>query len=80
MAPTTLLVTVRRYRCAECSHVWRQDTTAAAELRAKISRGGLAWALVGIVVQHLSMARVAGGWEWRGTPPTTPSWLKDTGC
>ena len=59
--PTTLLVTVRRYRCAECSHVWRQDTTAAAEPRARISRGGLAWALVGIVVGHLSMARVAEG-------------------
>ncbi|TQL48950.1 ISL3 family transposase [Ornithinicoccus hortensis] len=59
--PTTLLVTVRRYRCSECGHVWRQDTTAAAEPRAKISRGGLAWALVGIVVQHLSMARVAEG-------------------
>ncbi len=28
--PTTLLVTVCRYRCAECGHVWRQDTTAAA--------------------------------------------------
>ena len=59
--PTILLVTVRRYRCTECGHVWRQDTTAAAEPRAKISRGGLAWALVGIVVQHLSMARVAEG-------------------
>ena len=22
--PTTLAVTIRRYRCAECSHVWRQ--------------------------------------------------------
>lgn len=59
--PTTLLVTVRRYRCSECGHVWRQDTTAAAEPRGKISRGGLAWALIGIVVQHLSMARVAEG-------------------
>ncbi len=59
--PTTLLVTVRRYRCTECSHVWRQDTTAAAEPRAKISRAGLRWGLVGIVVQHLSMARVAEG-------------------
>lgn len=40
--PTTLLVTVRRDRCAECSHVWRQDTTAAAELRAKIpGRAGM---------------------------------------
>jgi transposase len=59
--PTTLLVTVRRYRCTGCGHVWRQDTTAAAEPRAKLSRGGLRWALEGIVVQHLSMARVAEG-------------------
>ena len=59
--PTTLLITVRRYRCAECAHVWRQDTTKAAPPRAKVSRGGLAWALVGIVVQHLSMARIAEG-------------------
>ncbi len=59
--PTMLLVTVRRYRCTGCGHVWRQDTTAAAEPRAKISRAGLAWALVGIVCQHLSMARVADG-------------------
>jgi transposase len=59
--PTTLLVTVRRYRCTGCGHVWRQDTTAAAEPRAKISRAGLRWALVGIVSQHLTMARVAEG-------------------
>jgi transposase len=59
--PTTLLINVRRYRCTECGHVWRQDTTAAAEPRAKISRTGLRWGLVGIVVQHLSMARVAEG-------------------
>ncbi|MGD8150347.1 ISL3 family transposase [Ornithinimicrobium sp. Y1694] len=58
---TTLLLTVRRYRCIECGYVWRQDTTAAAAPRAKISRAGLRWALVGIVVQHLSMARVAEG-------------------
>ncbi|MFK5634503.1 ISL3 family transposase [Ornithinimicrobium sp. LYQ103] len=59
--PTTLLLTVRRYRCAECSHVWRQDTTAAAQPRARISRAGLRWGLVAIVVQHLSMSRVAEG-------------------
>ena len=29
--PTTLAVTVRRYRCSGCGHVWRQDTTAAAQ-------------------------------------------------
>jgi transposase len=54
-------VTVRRYRCTGCGHVWRQDTTAAAEPRAKISRAGLAWALEAIVCQHLTMARVADG-------------------
>lgn len=25
--PTTLLVTVLRYRCSGCGHVWRQDTS-----------------------------------------------------
>lgn len=59
--PTTLLVTVGRYRCSGCGHVWRQDTSKAAEPRARVSRSGLAWALVGIVVQHLSVARVAEG-------------------
>lgn len=34
---------------------------AAAEPRAKISRAGLRWGLVGIVVGHLSMSRVAEG-------------------
>jgi len=57
--PTTLLVTVRRYRCTGCGHVWRQDTSLAAEPRAKLSRGALRWALVAIVRQHLTVARVA---------------------
>ncbi|SHN89049.1 Transposase [Geodermatophilus obscurus] len=59
--PTTLLVTVRRYRCAECGHVWRQDTGKAAAPRAKLSRAGLRWALAGIVCAHLTVARVAEG-------------------
>ena len=59
--PTMLEVTVRRYRCSGCGHVWRQDTTKAAEPRAKLSRRGLRWALEGIVVQHLTVARVAEG-------------------
>ena len=57
--PTTLEVLVRRYRCAGCAHVWRQDTSRAAEPRAKLSRRGLRWALEGIVVQHLTVARIA---------------------
>ena len=59
--PTMLLVTIRRYRCTGCGHVWRQDTSAAAAPRAKLSRRGLRWALEGIVIQHLSVARVAEG-------------------
>ncbi|MCO4197961.1 transposase family protein, partial [Mycolicibacterium smegmatis] len=34
--PTALLVTIRRYRCAGCAHVWRQDASAAAEPRARL--------------------------------------------
>ena len=59
--PTTLEVVVRRYRCTGCGHVWRQDTSRAAQPRAKLSRRGLRWALEGIVVQHLTVARVAEG-------------------
>ena len=59
--PTTLLVRVRRYACAGCGRVWRQDTSKAARPRAKLSLRGLAWALNGIVVQHLTVARVAEG-------------------
>lgn len=59
--PTMLEVVVRRYRCADCGHVWRQDTSRAAEPRAKLSRRGLRWALEAIVVQHLTVARVAEG-------------------
>ena len=59
--PTTLLVTIRRYRCTGCGHVWRQDTSRAAEPRARLSRRGLRWALEGLVVQHLTVARVAEG-------------------
>ena len=59
--PTVLLVRVRRYRCQDCGHVWRQDITAAAEPKAKLSRRALRWALEAIVCQHLTMARVAEG-------------------
>jgi transposase len=57
--PTTLMVTVRRYACDACRHVWRQDLSSAAEPRAKLSRRALAWALEALVVGHLSVARIA---------------------
>jgi transposase len=59
--PTTLAVTVRRYRCGTCRRVWRQDTTAAAEPKAKLTRAAVRWALEALVLQHLTVARVAEG-------------------
>jgi len=46
--PTVLEVSLRRYRCIGCGHVWRQDTSRAAEPRAKLSRRGLWWALLSL--------------------------------
>ncbi len=59
--PTILHVRVRRYRCIGCGHVWRQDTTAAAAPRAKLSRHAVLWALKSVVINRLSIARVANG-------------------
>ncbi|QUW17867.1 ISL3 family transposase [Agrococcus sp. Marseille-Q4369] len=59
--PTALLVRVRRYRCTGCGRIWRQDTTRAAEPRSKISRTGLRWALDALVLDHLTVSRVAAG-------------------
>lgn len=59
-----------RYKCSGCGRIWRQDTSQAAPERAKISRGGLAWGpsrgglawgLEGLVLDHLSVSRVAAG-------------------
>ena len=57
--PTTLFVRLCRYRCDGCRHVWREDLTAAAEPKAKLSRGALRWALEALVVGHLTVARIA---------------------
>ena len=57
--PTILHVSVRRYRCQQCAHVWRQDMSQAAQPRAKLSRAAVRWALTGLVVHHLTVARVA---------------------
>ena len=57
--PTTLMVTVCRYRCDGCGRVWRQDTSKAAPARAVAPRSALG--VEGLVVAHPSMARVADG-------------------
>ncbi|MGV1080940.1 MAG: ISL3 family transposase, partial [Candidatus Nanopelagicales bacterium] len=43
--PTTLLVTVRRYRCTGCPHVWRQDTSKGGRAASQVVP---AWAALGV--------------------------------
>lgn len=59
--PTMLRLRVRRYRCPDCRTVWRQDTTAAAAPRSKLSRHAVLWALKSVVIDRLSITRVAAG-------------------
>lgn len=59
--PAALEVTIRRYKCTKCRHVWRQATAAAAKPRAMLSRRGLRWALTALGVRRPTMARVADG-------------------
>ena len=65
--PTIVHVSVGRYRCPECAHVWRQDMSQAADPRAKLSRVAVRWALTGVVVHHVTVARVAQavGVSWK---------------
>ena len=72
--PTILHVSVRRYRCSQCAHVWRQDMSQAADPRAKLSRAAVRWALTGVVVHHLTVARVAQalGVSWKSCQHCCP--------
>ncbi|WP_375388275.1 ISL3 family transposase [uncultured Amnibacterium sp.] len=57
--PTTLHVVLRRYACTGCGYVWRQDTGDAAAPRAKLTKTALRWSLEALLVQKLTVARVA---------------------
>ena len=72
--PTILHVSVRRYRCPECAHVWRQDMSQAADPRAKLSRAAVRWALTGLVVHHVTVARIsqALGVSWNTANTAVP--------
>ena len=59
--PTILQLRVRRYQCTGCRRIWRQDTTAAAAPRAKLSSQAVLWALKSLVIDRLSIARIADG-------------------
>jgi len=57
--PTVLLVRLRRFGCSGCGRVWRQDLGAAAAPRGRLSRDAVLWALKSLVIDRLSVARIA---------------------
>jgi transposase len=57
--PTILQVRVRRYRCEVCGKVWREDLGKVAAPRAKLTRQAVLWALKSVVIDRLTIARVA---------------------
>ena len=44
--PTQLVVRVRRFACPYCRRVWRQDTSALAQPRARLTRSAVEWGCV----------------------------------
>ena len=70
--PTMLHVSVRRYRCQTCAHVWRQNMSAAAALRAKLSRAAVRWALTGRGRSScVTAARIPRPWACPGRAANT---------
>ena len=57
--PTVLEVQVPRYRCLPCGRVWRHDLRVAAPTRGKLSRDAVTLAVKHIVIDRLSIARIA---------------------
>lgn len=71
--PTILHVRVRRYRRAGCGRIWRQDTGAAAAPRSKLSQHAVTWALKCLVIDRMSITRIAAGLGVSWHTPTTRS-------
>ena len=76
--PTILHVSVRRYRCETCAHVWRQDMSQAADPRAKLSRAAGADGPGGPPSD--GGARRPGPRCVLEEPPILLSWLKGRAC
>lgn len=57
--PTQLHLRLRRYRCDDCACVWQQDTTSVVAPEAKLSHAAALWALKSVVIDRVSIARVA---------------------
>lgn len=56
--PTTLLLRIRRWRCA-CGCFWHEDTSSAASPRSKLSHRAIRWGLAALVLDDLSISRIA---------------------
>ena len=54
--------------------MWSQDMSQAAALRAKLSRSAVRWALTGVVVHHVTVARIfhALGASWKSRQHRCP--------
>ncbi len=57
--PTILKVLTPRYRCHPCRQVWRHDLQAAAPARGKLSRDAITLAVKSVVIDRMSIARIA---------------------
>ena len=64
--PTQLHLRLRRYRCDDCALVWQQNTTSVVAPEAKLSHAAALWALKSVVIDRVSIARVAAnlGVSW----------------
>ena len=64
--PTQLVVRVRRFACTHCCRVWRQDTSALAQPRARLTHSAVEWGLRALALECMSVCRVAAalGISW----------------
>ena len=63
---TQLVVRLRRFACTHCRRVWRQDTSALAQPRARLTRSAVEWGLRALALECMSVSRVAAalGISW----------------
>ena len=64
--PTQLVVRLRRFACTRCRRVWRQDTSALAEPRTRLTHAAVEWGLRALALECMSVSRVAAalGISW----------------
>ena len=64
--PTQLVVRVRRFACTHCRRVWRQDTSALAQPRARLTHSAVEWGLRALALECMSVSRIAAalGISW----------------